>query len=270
MDSFQFPHGIACSVARCPYIKNFENTHISPSLTSIFSSMDLSNATALANQAASKAQKFIPVENGYPETWSPSDIETNPREDKVTYLACPGSHKCPDCQTRVEHIGTLVVAVDGACSGNGIPGGAAKAGIGIYMGRDSPYNVKKALPQFHAGQQSTNQKAELFAALTALKYVAKLGKIHKRFRHLSMVVIKTDSSYVFHGMTEWMGKWFKNGFKTDKGTVVVNADIFQALGEAVDQLQGTVGCKVYFWLVKREYNVDADRLAKEGVREGFA
>ena len=39
---------------------------------------------------------------------------------------------------------TIGVYIDGACPGNGTP--AAKGGIGIYFGRNSPYNLSAKVP----------------------------------------------------------------------------------------------------------------------------
>lgn len=52
-----------------------------------------------------------------------------------------------------------------------------------------------------------------------------------------MVDVKTDSTYLAKGMTQWVRKWERNGYRTAKGTPVVNAHIFQLLEQVIQLLK---------------------------------
>jgi len=54
------------------------------------------------------------------------------------------------------------------------------------------------------GSRQTNQRAELTAALQALR----------KSNHNHPVEIRTDSKYTIHVATEWLPKWKANGWKT--------------------------------------------------------
>jgi len=54
---------------------------------------------------------------------------------------------------------------------------------------------------------------------------------------LRMVDVKTDSTYLAKGMTQWVRKWERNGYRTAKGTPVVNAHIFQLLEQVIQLLK---------------------------------
>ena len=175
---------------------------------------------------------------------------------------------------------SLAVFVDGACSSNGLP--AANAGIGIYFGPDSRYNISEAIlgPGTH-----TNQRAELFAVLRALQEVKsqvmparqkmlqlEAGKHDKTsirdVAHLRLIVA-TDSSYVVEAMCENYPKWKlddKSGhYKNKRGDIIKNSDVFEKLLEGVDQLS-RIGVQVVYYHVGREHNVMADALAKKSLQ----
>ena len=77
---------------------------------------------------------------------------------------------------------------------------------------------------------------------------------------LGLVIIKADSEYIVKGMTEWIFRWSKNGFRTSKGTEVVNASLFKEVDKHVRQLNDH-GVHVLFWHVPRARNREADALA---------
>ncbi len=227
----------------------------------------LDNDTRRANITASAARKFDPVDWNYPSTWNSNDLVTQPQGSDFTWLSCPFSEICPVCNQRVHHKDCLVVAVDGACSGNGRKDSIVKAGVGVYFRDNSRYNIQMRLDDV-PGQQTTSQQAELMAVILALMQL-KTAKTNPNFAELddlSYVIIKSDSIYVVQGMTEWIGKWTQNNFRTDKGTPVANAPLFRLLSKVVNLLQLDFGIKIYFWHVLREFNRDADWLAKQSLK----
>jgi len=60
---------------------------------------------------------------------------------------------------------------------------------------------------------------ELTAAIEALNAL----------KRSSNVELHTDSQYVRQGITEWIGGWKSNGWKTAQKKQVKNADLWQAL-----------------------------------------
>jgi len=121
----------------------------------------------------------------------------------------------------------------------------------------------------------TNQRAELYAGLAALR-VARRIRIHNPvgrarlnivaclFEDLRRVVIKADSEYLVRAMTEWTYKWNDNGFTSQRGVPVVNADLFRQLDDVVEDLNGW-GVRVQFWHVPRAQNAVADHLARSAL-----
>lgn len=94
-------------------------------------------------------------------------------------------------------------------------------------------------------------------------------KVENLEEELTQVVIKSHSEYVCRGMSEWVGKWKKTGWRNAKGLPVGNGDIFQEVEKAIIRAND-MGIEVLFWLVPRERNVEAERLANsafEGVRK---
>ncbi|KAI0125142.1 ribonuclease H-like domain-containing protein [Xylariales sp. AK1849] len=116
---------------------------------------------------------------------------------------------------------------------------------------------------YNAGE-ATSQRAELWAAIHALRVVQRLaGKwpdISDGGYQLDKVVVKADSEYVIKGMTQWIFKWMGNGWTNARGRPLVNRDLFQKLVQQVRTLRG-LGVYVQFWHVPREDNKEADDLA---------
>jgi ribonuclease HI len=64
---------------------------------------------------------------------------------------------------------------------------------------------------------------ELRAAINALNAIKKPCR----------VVIHTDSQYLRLGVTQWIHKWRRNGWKTAGGKPVKNQDLWRALLKAI-------------------------------------
>ena len=114
----------------------------------------------------------------------------------------------------------------------------------------------------------TNQIAELTAGIHGLERalaIEKDGRLGDEDLH--QVVIKADSEYLVKGMTEWVFKWEVNGYRTARGTPVVNALLFLKLQGLVASLNRR-NVQVLFWHVPRERNGDADAWANWGFDNG--
>jgi ribonuclease HI len=101
------------------------------------------------------------------------------------------------------------IFTDGACSGNPGPGGWGA----VLRYRD----VEKELSGGEAA--TTNNRMELMAAIEALEAL----------KRPSRVAITTDSNYVRDGITKWIIKWRRNGWRTADRAPVKNADLWQRL-----------------------------------------
>ena len=109
---------------------------------------------------------------------------------------------------------TAVVDIytDGACSGNPGPGGWGA--LMIFRGNER---------EICGGEPSTtNNRMELRAAIEALEALTKP----------STVRLHTDSKYLRDGITQWIVRWKRNGWKTANKKPVKNEDLWRRLEDA--------------------------------------
>jgi len=106
----------------------------------------------------------------------------------------------------------VTIYTDGGCKGNPGPGGWGA--LLIYKGRER---------EIHGGEPlTTNNRMELMAAISALEALKRGCAID----------LHTDSQYLRNGITEWIGGWKANGWKTAQKKPVKNADLWQRLDAA--------------------------------------
>lgn len=73
---------------------------------------------------------------------------------------------------------------------------------------------------------TTNNRMELMGAIEAFKAIDSLAC------HLPCeVIVVSDSQYVVNGMSEWLTKWKRAGWKTASNKPVKNQDLWQQLSE---------------------------------------
>ena len=133
----------------------------------------------------------------------------------------------------------LKIYTDGACSGNPGKGGWAA----IILDDSNQSNISGS------ENNTTNNRMELMAPIMALK------KIKKK----SEITIFTDSTYVKNGITEWVVKWKKNGWKNSNKKPVKNKDLWIKLDNAC--LKHKVTWKWVKAHADNKYNNLADELA---------
>ena len=132
---------------------------------------------------------------------------------------------------------------DGACKGNPGPGGW---GVLLRWG-----DVEK---EFCGGEPvTTNNRMELMAVIAALEALIRP----------SCIEITTDSQYVKRGVTEWMARWKRNGWRTADRQPVKNRDLWE-------RLDGALGPHLVRWHWVKGHaghpeNERADRLANRGI-----
>lgn len=135
---------------------------------------------------------------------------------------------------------------DGACKGNPGPGGW---GVLLCYGAH-----EKELWGGEAG--TTNNRMELMAVIRALEALKRPSRVR----------VTTDSQYVKQGVTAWMARWKRNGWRTADRKPVKNRDLWERLDQAVARhrlewrwVRGHAG---------HPRNERADRLAKRGIPKG--
>jgi ribonuclease HI len=137
------------------------------------------------------------------------------------------------------------VITDGACIGNPGPGGW---GVLLrHAGRERRLSGGEA--------HTTNNRMELTAAIRGLESLTRPCR----------VVLTTDSRYVQQGITEWLPRWRRKGWKTAAGKPVLNQDLWQALEAAVAEHQVE-----WRWVrghAGHEDNEIADRLARSAAEK---
>lgn len=107
-----------------------------------------------------------------------------------------------------------IIYTDGGCHGNPGPGAWAYRlvdGNGTVVKADSGYE--------HA---TTNNRMELMAVISALRFAS------GTFPSVPFTVV-TDSEYVRKGITEWIERWRRNGWRTTGRKPVKNEDLWRTL-----------------------------------------
>ena len=106
---------------------------------------------------------------------------------------------------------------DGACSGNPGPGGWGA--LLRFNGREKEISG--------SADPTTNNQMEMMAAIRALESLKRPCKVR----------LTTDSTYVRQGITEWLPRWQRNGWKTAARKPVKNAELWQRLAKAAERHQ---------------------------------
>ena len=137
------------------------------------------------------------------------------------------------------------IYTDGACSGNPGPGGW---GAVILDEREKQNNISGKV------KDTTNNRMELMAPIMALK----------KIKIKSDITIFTDSIYVKNGITEWIKKWEKNGWKNSNKKPVKNKDLWIKLNDLCQKNKIT-----WKWVKghsNNKYNTLADELATQAIK----
>ncbi|MBN1890833.1 MAG: ribonuclease HI [Thermoflexales bacterium] len=139
------------------------------------------------------------------------------------------------------------VYTDGSCDPNPGPGGWAA----IVRVDEREWVLHGSDPA------TTNNRMELQAAIAALALL-------DRLLGGCQVELHTDSQYLRRGVTEWIGKWLRNGWQTQDEEPVKNQDLWQTLHQLSRVHQVT-----WRWLeghAGHPLNERADRLARQARR----
>ena len=137
------------------------------------------------------------------------------------------------------------IYTDGACSGNPGPGGWGA--VLHYRGTERDLCGGEKM--------TTNNRMELTAAIMAIEALTRAVKAR----------VHTDSTYLKQGITEWLPKWKRNGWRTSDRKPVKNVDLWRRLESALAAHQVE-------WRWVRGHsghpeNERADALARRGLKE---
>ena len=135
---------------------------------------------------------------------------------------------------------------DGACKGNPGPGGwGALLRFGAH---------EKELCGGEA--HTTNNRMEMMAVIQALEALKRPVPVR----------VVTDSQYLRQGITQWLPRWKRNGWKTATRQPVKNQDLWERLDRALGEHQ------IEWRWVKghagHPENERADALANRGIPRG--
>ena len=164
----------------------------------------------------------------------------------------------------------IAVFTDGACANNGQPG--ARGAYGVYFGGGTTIGEGRSLYSKCGTLCScclphTSTRAELEAVARAVRTITPMdGVFEDAFKSLTRVVIILDSDYLFKAMTDYIYRWEQNGFKTARGREVSSSLMFRMLQSFITELETKYMIQVQFWRVGREFNGDADDLAKQALQ----
>ena len=137
------------------------------------------------------------------------------------------------------------IYTDGACSGNPGPGGW---GAVIFDENKKQSNI--------SGKETmtTNNRMELLAPIMAIK----------RIKEKSEITVYTDSTYLKNGITDWIKKWEKNGWKSSSNQPIKNKDLWLELNKLSSEHKVS-----WNWVEghsNNEFNNLADKLATEAIK----
>ena len=118
-----------------------------------------------------------------------------------------------DRKVTFNELPAVEVATDGACKGNPGPGGWGA----VLRSGTTEKDLSGGEPL------TTNNRMEMTAVIEALNALKKP----------CAVTLSTDSRYVMDGLTKWVKGWQRNGWRTADKKPVKNAELWQALLEAV-------------------------------------
>jgi ribonuclease HI len=139
----------------------------------------------------------------------------------------------------------IEIFTDGACKGNPGPGG-----WGALL------RFKNAEKELCGGEAlTTNNRMELMAVIRALEALTRPSRVR----------VFTDSQYVQKGISEWVRKWKRNGWKTADKKAVKNDDLWKEL----DELAARHEIK-WHWVrghAGHAENERADALANKGIED---
>ncbi len=117
----------------------------------------------------------------------------------------------------------IIAYTDGACSGNPGPGG-----WGLYLKAENEKGEILKENKFYGNEvHTTNNRMELIGAIKAMEKLNQKNGVS--------LTIRTDSTYVRKGITEWLSSWKKNNWRKSDKKPVENKDLWEQLDKIVSK-----------------------------------
>lgn len=127
-----------------------------------------------------------------------------------------------------DHLNSLYVYTDGACSNNGSKN--ARAGIGIFFSKESEFNQSIELKDDDVSKL-TNNIAELKAIICAIKIIIS----NNEFIKYKNKIIVTDSEYSIKCATFYGKKLADKEWKSKKNKIIPNIELVKELYELTEK-----------------------------------
>eukprot|EP00501_MAST-03F_sp_TOSAG23-6_P000478 GSMAST32.ASY1.ANO1.491.1 assembled CDS len=225
-----------------------------------------SEATAfVVSTSVDGASKYLSGTKKRSEPFMPTTASTTSRSTKRHRPNCNISDTM-GCDAPGSISNQIIVYTDGACSNNQDQG-IARAGYGAWFGDGDIRNISAPLE----GEKQTNQRAEMTAVLRVAEYFINEKRNttpSKNDTKMLEILIKTDSKYTIKGIQMWTKNWKKNGWRSSKGSLVKNIDLWKSIDKAITELKQKWNVIVTLEHVKGHSgepgNEAADRLAVAG------
>lgn len=138
----------------------------------------------------------------------------------------------------------ITAYTDGGCRPNPGPGGW---GVVLLETGETPRELSGG------AESTTNNRMEMQAAIEALEGLAEPHR----------VTLITDSLYLKRGVTEWLPRWQKSGWRTSTAGDVKNRDLWERLARQLERHD--VGWKWTKGHAGDRWNERADRLAAKAI-----
>jgi ribonuclease HI len=138
---------------------------------------------------------------------------------------------------------------DGGCSGNPGPGGWAYVLL-----------IDEEQKKMSGGEPATtNNRMELRAVIQALADI-----LSYRPWRTARITFHTDSQYVQKGITQWIGAWERNGWRTKAKKPVKNQDLWKRLRELSSNLE--IDWRWVRGHAGNEFNEICDQMVQKEIR----
>ena len=131
---------------------------------------------------------------------------------------------------------TIQVFTDGSSFNNGSKTKKHSGGIGVFFGKNHPYNKSIKIKD----EPITNNIAELKACILAITTIIENKNCFNKDNCPIDIEIYTDSEYVINSITKWAKLWKFNGWKKKEGnklTEIKNKDLIIELYELYDKIK---------------------------------
>jgi len=129
----------------------------------------------------------------------------------------------------VKEINRVLIFADGASRGNPGRGGYGTVVVG---GMEEDFNNNSGVLHIKElgdrDDMTTNNKMELSAVISGLRYCEKVG-----ISNSAKFSIYTDSKYVMNGAMSWIFGWKKNGWMTASREEVKNRELWESMSDLI-------------------------------------